>query len=103
MYEASPVAPPVASRPAQALVEKLGVRLQGCLDFALGVILDPGPPSFGDQPPGKKVVIVSVEYILTPFFVLKAIQKVVALQNLGPVGAGTARHTRSSTIDIVGS
>lgn len=46
--ETGVVAPPVASGPAGTLIQELDVVLEGCLDLALLVILNPSLPLIGD-------------------------------------------------------
>lgn len=99
--EAGPVAAPVAARPPGALIQKLGAVLQSRLELAFALVLNPSLPLVADEPARDKVVVVGVENPLPPFFVLKAVQEVVALQNLRSIGACATRHARSTAVHVV--
>lgn len=96
------VTSPVATSPARTLIEKLDVVLKSGLDLALGVVLDPCFPSIRNQPPRDKVVIISVELVLTPSLSLEAIQEQGILQDFGAEGTGASGHAGGSTIDSMG-
>lgn len=93
------VASPVATSPARTLIEELDVVLKSSLNLALRIVLDPGLPSFGNQPAGNKVVIVSIELILAPTLSFEAIQEQGALKNLRAERTGAAGHAGGPTID----
>lgn len=99
--QAGPVASPVAARPAGALVEELGAVLQRRLNLALALVLDPGLPLVADEPARDKVVVVSVQDPLPPLFRLEAVEEVMALEDVGAVGAGAARHARGAAVHVV--
>ncbi len=99
--EAGPVATPVAARPPGALIQKLGAVLQSRLELAFALVLNPRLPLMADEPARDKVVVVGVENPLPPFFVLKAVQEVVALQNFRSIGACATRHARSTAVHVV--
>lgn len=101
-HEAGPVAPPVAAGPARALVQELCAVLQGGLDLALLLVLDPGLPLVAYKPASDKVVVVGVENVRTPLLCLEALEEVVAGEDLGPISAGAAGHARGATVDVVG-
>lgn len=101
--QASPVAAPVASGPARALVEELEAVLEGGLNLALAIVLNPGLDLMADQPTSDEIVVVGIEDVAAPALSLEALQEVVALQNLGPVGSSPARHARGSAINVMGS
>lgn len=101
--KAGPVAAPVAASPPGALVEELGAVLKGSLQLALALVLNPSLPLVADEPASDKVVVVGVEDVLAPLLGLEALKKIVARENFGPVGTGSARHARGTSIDVVGS
>jgi hypothetical protein len=90
--KAGPIAPPVTACPASTLIEKFVVTLQGGLDLAFGVVLNPGLPLVGDQPSRDKVIIVSIELVGEPTLSLETIHEQGALQDLGPECTGTSGH-----------
>lgn len=98
----SPVASPVASGPAGALVQKLEAVFQRSLQLALSLVLDPRLPLVIDQPARNKIVVVGVKNPFAPLFILEAVEELVALENLSPVRAGPAGHARRATINVVG-
>lgn len=100
--KAGPVAAPIAASPAGALVQELGAVLESGLKLTLALVLDPGLPLVADEPAGDEVVVVSVQDVLAPLLSLEALEEVVAGEDLGTVGAGSARHAGSAAIDIVG-
>lgn len=101
--QTGPVAAPVASGPARALVQELHALLQGGLNLAFPIVLDPSLHLVTDQPPSHEVVVVGIENVPGPAFRLKALQEVMALQDLGAIGASAAGHTGSSAVDVMGS
>lgn len=101
-HKTGPVAAPVAPGPTGALVEELETVLQGGLDLALAFVLNPGLPLVAHQPARDKVVVVCVEDILSPTLRLESFQEVVALQNLGAISTGAARHARCAAVHAVG-
>lgn len=101
--QAGPVASPVAACPTRALVQKLVAVLEGRLNLALLLVLNPGLPLVAHEPTSHKVVIVSVQNPLPPLLVLEAVKEVVARQNLGTIGASASRHARCAAVNVVGS
>lgn len=73
--KAGEVASPIATSPARTLIQELGIVLQGRLDLALPVVLDPGLPLVRDQPPSHKVVVVGMELEFTPALSLEAMEE----------------------------
>lgn len=100
--QTSPVAAPVASGPARALVQELHALLQGGLNLAFPIVLDPGLHLVADQPASHKVVVVGIENVTSPALRLKALQEVMALQDLRSIGTGAAGHARGSAINVMG-
>lgn len=100
-YQTGPVTPPVAPCPARTLIEEFGAVLERRLDLALGMVLNPSLPLVSNQPPSHEVVVVGIEDVPSPFFILKVSQETVALQNLGPVGARASGHARRPAVDVV--
>jgi hypothetical protein len=96
------VAPPVASRPAKALLEELGVVFERGAQLGLLAILDVGPPAVGDHPSSNEVVVVTIELIPPeqPVFVSEAIGEGRVLQDHGPIARGPTRQTGDATINV---
>lgn len=88
--KAGVVASPVATGPAGTLIQELDVVLQGRLDLALLVILNPGLPLVGNQPPGHKVVIIGIELKLAPALSLEAMEEQGALKDFRSEGTGAS-------------
>lgn len=99
--QAGPVASPVATRPAGALIQELGAVLQSCLNLAFALILDPSLPLVAHQPSRDKVVVVSIQDPLSPLLRLEAIEEVVALEDGRSVRSSAAGHARCAAIHVV--
>lgn len=84
------ITPPIAPRPSRALVQEFRPIFQGRLDLAGFVILNPGLPTLLHQPSCHKVVVVGVQDVFGPTLVLETMQELWALQDLGPVCAGSS-------------
>lgn len=102
MHKTGPVAPPIASRPAGTLIQELEAVFERRLDLTFVFVLDPGLPLLGHKPSCHVVVVVRIQDVFAPFFVLEPAQKVVALENLGSVGTSAPRHARGPAVNIVG-
>lgn len=76
--QARPVASPVAAGPSRALVEELETVLEGSLDLALALVLDPRLPLVAYQPTSHKVVVIRVQDVVAPSLRLEPFQEVVA-------------------------
>lgn len=101
--QTGPVASPVASSPAGALVQELRAIFQSRLDLALPLVLDPSLPLVADQPASYKVVVIRVQNPLSPLLVLKPVKKVMAGEDLRPIGASASRHARGAAVNVVSS
>lgn len=88
--KACEVTSPVASCPTRALVQELHPILQRGFEFTLVVVLNPSLPLVAHEPACDKVVVVSVQDVLSPPFALETIQELGAFQDLGPVRPGSA-------------
>ncbi len=64
--QARVVASPITASPSGALIQEFDIILQGGLDLAFLVVLNPSLPPVRDEPPSNKIIIISVELILTP-------------------------------------
>lgn len=100
-HETRVVAPPVTARPSTALIQKLLVVLQRRLNLTLSVVLNPCPPSAVDQPARDKVVVISVQLILTPPLCPEPIKEQRTLEDFGTESTSTPRHTRGSSVKVV--
>jgi len=100
-HQAGIIAPPVTTSPSRTLIQELDIVLQGRLNLAFPVILNPCLPLVGDEPASNEIIIVSIELILTPAFSLEAFEKQGTLQNLGTERTGASGHARRSTINAV--
>ena len=54
-----------------------------------------------DEPSRHKVVVVSIENVVSPLLPLETVEELGALQNLGPVSSGAPRHARCAAIHVV--
>lgn len=54
-----------------------------------------------DEPSRHEIVVVGIECIFLPSFVLETFQEIRALQNFSPVGTSPARHARGAAINVV--
>lgn len=101
--QAGPVASPIATRPAGALIQELGAILQSGFNLAFALILDPSLPLVAHQPSRDKVIVVSIQDPLSPLFSLEAFEEVMALEDFRSVRPSAARHAGSAAVHVVSS
>lgn len=95
------IATPVAASPARTLIQEFVIVLQGGLDFALWVVLNPCFPAIGHQPASDEVIIIGIELETAPPFGLETIQEQRILQDFAAECTCASRHTRSSPINAM--
>lgn len=101
--QAGPVASPIATRPAGALIQELGAILQSGFNLAFALILDPGLPLVAHQPSRDKVIVVSIQDPLSPLFGFEAVEEIMALEDFRSVRPSAARHARGAAVHVVSS
>lgn len=95
------VAAPIAPRPSRTLIQELDPILKRRLQLALALVLDPGLPTFLYNPASDEVVVISIEVKLAPPLVPETAKELAVVEDFGPVGASSSRHTRGSAVNVV--
>lgn len=101
--QAGPVASPIATRPAGALIQEFGAILQSGFNLAFALILDPGLPLVAHQPSRDKVIVVSIQDPLSPLFGLEAVEEIMALEDFRSVRSSASRHAGGAAVHVVSS
>lgn len=95
------VATPIASRPAQALLQKFAVIFQCSLNFCFLMILICDPLIMRYQPSRNEVIVVRIKLVLTePFLVRETVNKSVILEDLRSIGNCSTRQTWQATVHV---